>query len=164
MSVKDTQTAPWLVHVAKTAYEAGFQRSLAGPAQSLVECFETWWDRTSGLVPVAMVKPLVDGPAGDDQGGSHQNEKKGVEDSHALKGASIGPRTWTDGVKDAIKIAEYRLQHYELYRHGEAMRTKPEVFATIEELLIFLRAMLERGEYASRCTVDVALKKGKPDV
>lgn len=71
-------------------------------------------------------------------------------------------RTWFDGVRDAIKIVEYRQKHYEIYRAkpgqtlAEAgMQTKPEVFATIDELLIFLKAMLERGEYASRSQCDV---------
>jgi hypothetical protein len=64
-------------------------------------------------------------------------------------------RTWFDGVRDAIKIVEYRQKHYEIYRNPGAMQTKPEVFATIDELLIFLKAMLERGEYASRSQCDV---------
>ena len=64
-------------------------------------------------------------------------------------------RTWFDGVRDAIKIVEYRQKHYEIYREPGAMQTKPEVFATIDELLIFLKAMLERGEYASRSQCDV---------
>ena len=71
-------------------------------------------------------------------------------------------RTWFDGVRDAIKIVEYRQKHHELYRDPNGpMVTKPEVFATIDELLIFLKAMLSRGEYASRSTVDVvAFKPG----
>lgn len=63
-------------------------------------------------------------------------------------------RTWDDGVKDAIKIVKYRQQHYEIYRDGEAMRTLPAVFATLDEVLIFLEAMLERGEYRSRLQFD----------
>lgn len=63
-------------------------------------------------------------------------------------------RTWFDGVRDALKIVEYRKKHYELYREPGALQTKPEVFATIDELLIFLNAMLGRGEYRSRLPVD----------
>lgn len=69
-------------------------------------------------------------------------------------------RTWFDGVRDAIKIVEYRQKHFEMYRAkpGETlaeagMQTNPIVFGVIDELLIFLKAMLERGEYRGRGTV-----------
>ncbi len=53
--------------------------------------------------------------------------------------------TWTDGVRDAITCVTQRQKHYELYRDGDAMRTHAATFATLDEVLVLLGAMLERG-------------------
>lgn len=159
MSVKDEKTAPWIVDVARTAYAEGFRRALEGAGRlnesrdkdRAVRCFEIWWDTAAGLV-VAEVVP--DAPTGGDERNRHDDDQDGLERVHAPGSASTDPRTWADGVKDSIKIVEYRQRHYELYRAPGLMQTKPEVFATIDELLIFLKAMLERGEYRSRIPVD----------
>jgi hypothetical protein len=62
--------------------------------------------------------------------------------------------TWKDGVRDAIKVVENRQQYYELYRNGDVVKAHPAVFAVIGDLLILLKAMLERGQYRSSTPVD----------
>ena len=62
---------------------------------------------------------------------------------------------WKDGVRDAIKKIKARQAHYELYRANAsdedltlarvALRTHPATFAVLDEVLVFLEAMLERG-------------------
>jgi hypothetical protein len=54
--------------------------------------------------------------------------------------------TWRDGVTDSIKVAEGRLAT------ARALNYKPEYIVAIDEVLVFLRAMLERGG-PSRSTV-----------
>lgn len=64
---------------------------------------------------------------------------------------------WLKGVADAIKAVKARKAHYELYREKEpsddlvlahiAMRTHPATFAVLDELLVMLEAMHERGTY-----------------
>jgi hypothetical protein len=69
-------------------------------------------------------------------------------------------RSWIEGVDDAIRIVEFRQRHYEAYRAkpgqtlAEAgMQTHPATFATLEEILVFLKAMKERGSYKDRSLV-----------
>ena len=72
---------------------------------------------------------------------------------------------WKVGIADAIKIVKARLAHYEMYRcdcsrhstevqhrpgcKAEMMSTHPATFAVLDEMLVFLEAMLERGTYKS---------------
>ncbi len=53
---------------------------------------------------------------------------------------------WQDGLNDAIEIVKKRKIYYDLHREGEAMKTKPVVFAIIDELLVMLEAQLQRGQ------------------
>ena len=73
----------------------------------------------------------------------------------------MSDRSWAGGVRDAIKIVEYRQQHAEMYRNGGDMQTHPAVFATLDEVLVFLKAMLSRGEYATRSTCDSSATNDK---
>ena len=43
-----------------------------------------------------------------------------------------------------INIVEKRLQHYELYRTGDMMKTHPATFAALEEIHVMLSAELSR--------------------
>ena len=69
---------------------------------------------------------------------------------------------WRAGVLDSIKQVKARQAHYELYREKAknplettddlvlahvAMRTHPATFAVLDEILVMLEAMLERGTY-----------------
>lgn len=63
---------------------------------------------------------------------------------------------WKAGVEDCIRQVKARQAHYELYRLKDdddlvlahvAMRTHPATFAVLDELLVMLEAMLERGEH-----------------
>ena len=49
------------------------------------------------------------------------------------------------GIDECIEIVRGRQRHYELYRHGDAMKTHPATFAIIEELLVFLQSHRERS-------------------
>lgn len=73
--------------------------------------------------------------------------------------------SWRQGVQDSIDKVKARLAHYESYRcscgfragrpddniwhapgcKAEYMETKPATFAALEEILLLLEAMLERG-------------------
>jgi hypothetical protein len=76
--------------------------------------------------------------------------------SEATEDALALTMEWRRGMADAVKIVEQRLSNAEIYRDGVAMRTKPEVFATLDEVLIFLRAALERGTRRSLSQLDGA--------
>jgi hypothetical protein len=95
MSVKDAQTSPWIIDVARTAYREGFRRALEGAgrlrgASDIARadaCFERWWDKAAGpeacgLVPVMsealVLEPSVDSPGGTDEGHRHDDEKDGL--------------------------------------------------------------------------------------
>ncbi len=59
------------------------------------------------------------------------------------------------GIADCIAMVKNRRRYYECYlaKSGETldqagMRTKPATFATLDEILVFLGAMLERAETA----------------
>lgn len=55
---------------------------------------------------------------------------------------------WQRGVDDAIRTVESRI------RTARALGFLPAYMAALDEVLVFLRAMRERGEYGSRCAVD----------
>jgi hypothetical protein len=57
------------------------------------------------------------------------------------------PKTWADGVNDAIEIIKWRRGHW------EASRAYPVVLATLDEVLAFLVAMKERGTFGSPLTL-----------
>lgn len=79
------------------------------------------------------------------------------------RGVKMMFEAWSNGVIDSIKVVKSRLAHYELYRcacdyhgpgdihadwcPGKEMATRPATFATLEEILTLLEAMLERGQY-----------------
>lgn len=52
---------------------------------------------------------------------------------------------WKDGAWAMIEVLIRRKSHYELYRHGEIMRTHPATFAILDELSVFMRAERLRG-------------------
>jgi hypothetical protein len=62
-------------------------------------------------------------------------------------------KDWLQGVGDAIRIVKDRQNYYESYRKGKCdrMETHPATFATLDEVLIFLEAMRERGQYQNPC-------------
>jgi hypothetical protein len=50
------------------------------------------------------------------------------------------------GIEDSIKCIKQRKAHYELYREDGAIKTHPATFAVLDEMLVFLGAMLERTQ------------------
>jgi len=99
MSVKDAQTAPWIIDVARTAYTEGFRRALEGAGRlnesrdkdRAVRCFELWWDRAAGLVPVG--EALVDEPGRHDERSCHDDHQDGLEEVHTPpSSASTDPK------------------------------------------------------------------------
>jgi hypothetical protein len=72
---------------------------------------------------------------------------------------------WEAGVADCIRQVKARQAHFELYRASEdcrscdeddlmlahvAMRAHPATFAVLDEILVMLEAMLERGQYKAK--------------
>lgn len=49
------------------------------------------------------------------------------------------------GIDECIAIIKRRQAHYECYRDGDMMKAKPETFAILDEMLVFLQAHRERS-------------------
>lgn len=66
-------------------------------------------------------------------------------------------KTWADGVADSIRIVEYRRRMLTMYDGcgdpGVGIKSRPSAVAMLDEVLVFLRAMLERGSYEDRSLV-----------
>lgn len=58
--------------------------------------------------------------------------------------AEVERDEYARGLTKAVAILKARRAHYERYRDGVEMKTKPEVFAIIGELLVFIEAEHER--------------------
>ncbi len=64
-------------------------------------------------------------------------------------------KTWEDGVKDSIRIIQDRLDFLKSFdRPNSGARSVPAALHSLEEALIFLQAMLERGTYSSSSVLD----------
>lgn len=61
-------------------------------------------------------------------------------------------RSWEGGVMDAIKMTEWRLRMLHVGT-GVNMQPHPAAVATAEDLIVFLRAMLDRGEFSERANL-----------
>ncbi len=55
-------------------------------------------------------------------------------------------KAYQQGISDCIAKVKERRGYFELYRGPGAMQTKQLVFAILDEMLVFLEAMLERAK------------------
>lgn len=53
-------------------------------------------------------------------------------------------KTWEDGVKDSISCIEFRIKSLKAF-NTDVMRISQDTVNALEDALVFLKALLERG-------------------